>query len=107
MSIYSQDIPSSPEPQNNLTAVVMPGASDDVTKGYTPGSMWCNTAPAPKQMYECIDATEAAAVWVSMSGAGIGGGLPSIPGSGQYQITNLYLDADMKIVVQFDDVPIP
>ena len=76
MSIYNQDI-FSPEPLNKLGAAGAPDGNDDVTKGYSPGSMWCDVTAAPKQMYECIDTAKGAAVWVLMSGAG-GGGVVSI-----------------------------
>lgn len=36
-----------------------------------------------------------------------GGGIVSAPSSGEYQITNLRLAADKKIVVTYNDVPKP
>ena len=40
------------------------------------------------------------------AGAGVAG-IVSTPLSGQYQITNIRLDADKKIIVTYDETPTP
>ena len=55
-------------PLNNFTATVAPVATNDNTEGYTPGSNWVNTSNS--FIYECINATTNAAVWVQINNLG-------------------------------------
>lgn len=54
----------------NLTAGAPPGASDDSNSGYAIFSPWVDTSN--KNVYFCVDATPAAAVWKMSSGGGGG-----------------------------------
>lgn len=47
--------------RNNLTAISTPTATDDLTLGYAPGSIWENTTTG--RVYICIGNTLAAATW--------------------------------------------
>ena len=51
-------------PRNNFSAVVAPGAGDDASDGYKPGSLWVDEAA--DNSYQCQDATVAAAVWAQI-----------------------------------------
>lgn len=42
-------------------ATVAPGVDDDVTGGYSVGSIWCDVTA--DDAYICLDATDGAAVW--------------------------------------------
>jgi hypothetical protein len=48
---------------NNWLAVAAPTTGDDSGDGYAVGSYWLDTAASPPQLYQCRDATAAAAVW--------------------------------------------
>ncbi len=49
--------------KNNVAAVV-PGLTDDITKGYTVGSFWFQFVDANTYaIYICINNAEASAVW--------------------------------------------
>lgn len=49
-------------PQNNFSATTDPTANDDVTEGYSRGSLWYNrTTP---QLFLCINANSGSAVWI-------------------------------------------
>jgi len=50
--------------QNNFGAATAPTAGNDITEGYTVGSKWVNMAADPIDIYECVNASEGAAVWV-------------------------------------------
>jgi len=52
-------------PHNNLIAVTAPGAGDDVDDGYDVGSVWIDTAT--NIIYQCVDATAAAAIWIRIA----------------------------------------
>jgi len=58
-------------PKSNFTAIVAPGITDDISKGYEPGSSWVNITT--DKAYVCLDATTGAAVWIETT-AGAGGG---------------------------------
>ena len=58
--------------QSNLAASVAPTTTDDTNAGYAVGSSWWDTTN--DEVYLCIDATAAAAVWKQVgSGTGAGG----------------------------------
>ena len=48
---------------NNITAVVDPTASQDISQGYFPSSVWVNTAASPKKVFVCSDNSLGSAVW--------------------------------------------
>lgn len=48
---------------NNITAVVDPTNSQDVSQGYFPSSVWVNTAANPKKVFICSDNSIGSAVW--------------------------------------------
>ena len=56
-----------PFKKNNYAATVAPDADNDTADGYVIGSMWTNTTATPREVYQCVDATEGAAVWVNLS----------------------------------------
>lgn len=58
---------SMPYKLNNYTATAAPGVGDDSEDGYEIGSLWINTTATPREAYQCVDATEGAAVWVNIS----------------------------------------
>jgi len=60
-------------PKCNYTATAAPAVTNDLSKGYTPGSIWVNTTG--DKAYICVDATVGAAVWRETSAIGL-------PGSG-------------------------
>jgi len=49
---------------NNYTATVAPGVDNDSTEGYGYGSKWYDTVGTV--LYECVDPSNGAAVWVSI-----------------------------------------
>lgn len=49
--------------KTNFSAVSDPGSSDDSSAGYDIGSIWVNTTTG--EVFQCIDATAAAAIWWS------------------------------------------
>lgn len=55
---------------NNITAVTDPTASQDVTQGYFPSSVWVNTASVPKKVFVCSDNSIGSAVWNQIAPAG-------------------------------------
>ena len=56
-----------PQVQNNYTAVTAPTVNDDETEGYSPSSKWSDNSQSPPELYQCVDATAGAAVWVKTS----------------------------------------
>lgn len=48
--------------QNNLTATVIPTATDDSSKGYSVGSFWI--VPTMEETYRCVKDTVGSAVWI-------------------------------------------
>lgn len=48
---------------NNITAVTDPTASQDISQGYFPSSVWVNTAASPKKVFVCSDNSIGSAVW--------------------------------------------
>ena len=56
-----------PFQKDNYGATVAPDADNDVTEGYSVGSVWINTTATPHEVYRCVDATEGAAVWLNTS----------------------------------------
>lgn len=52
--------------KTNFTATTNPGVNDDTTSDYSVGSKWLNTST--NVAYECVDATNGAAVWSATSG---------------------------------------
>lgn len=49
-----------------MAAAVAPGVNDDVTGGYGVGSIWYDTSA--DDVYDCLDGTDGAAVWVGRGG---------------------------------------
>jgi len=60
-------------PKCNYNATGAPAVTDDLSKGYTPGSIWVNVTG--DKAYICVDATVGAAIWRETSAIGA-------PGSG-------------------------
>ena len=56
--------------KNNLVATTAPAVTDDVTDGYSKGSLWIDTAASPKKIYICLDPDDGAAVWDSYDPTG-------------------------------------
>jgi hypothetical protein len=54
-------------PRHNLVATAAPGAGDDITAGYSIGSLWADVAPLPATIYICRDNTEGAATWTQIA----------------------------------------
>lgn len=52
----------SERPRNEYSGTQPPGAGNDNTQGYGPGSVWVDTVA--KEAYHCVDATAGAAVWI-------------------------------------------
>jgi len=52
---------------NNYAGTAAPGVGDDSEDGYEIGSLWINTTASPHEAYQCVDATEGAAVWLNIS----------------------------------------
>lgn len=55
---------------NNFTATTNPAVTDDVAKGYGPGSLWGNTSA--NTLYWCESNAAGAAVWNQVAGSGSG-----------------------------------
>jgi len=53
--------------KSNLAAAAAPDADEDSADGYSVGSVWIDTTN--DNMYVCVDATEAAAVWLHLNAA--------------------------------------
>jgi len=51
--------------KNTLDAVDAPDANDDVTTGYSVGSLWIDVTA--DKVYMCVDETDGAAVWKQLS----------------------------------------
>jgi hypothetical protein len=49
------------EPINNYAATEAPAGTDDVSEGYSVGSMWVDVTN--NNVYFCLDSTEGSAVW--------------------------------------------
>ena len=60
------DIPANLAFTNNFAASAAPGVNDDITSGYTPGSVWIYSGT----VYMCSDSTEGAAVWDELNEGG-------------------------------------
>lgn len=58
-----------PCPKINETAVVSPGATDDISGGWEVGSIWVNTAGP--SIWICAANTRNAAVWLAVGGTGV------------------------------------
>ncbi len=57
--------------KSNLASAVNPGATDDAAAGYVVGSVWINTTG--DAVFQCVDSTNAAAVWKDLSAGAAGG----------------------------------
>ncbi len=62
------DIPANLAFTNNFAATTNPGVTNDISEGYTVGSVWINTAT--DIAYICTDSTDGAAAWTPMSEGG-------------------------------------
>ncbi len=49
-------------PKSNLTATSAPTVSDDITSGFSGGSVWIDTVAV--RCYVCLDPSSGAAVWI-------------------------------------------
>lgn len=73
---------------NNLTATTDPGATNDNTQDYGPGSIWLNTTLS--RLWSCVSAATGAAVWVSETGGGVSSpAVTAFNGGGQASATAL------------------
>lgn len=61
---------------NNYTATTDPGVGDDGADGYAVGSRWVNVTL--DRIFECLDATNGAAVWSRTNEGGGGSSLPVV-----------------------------
>lgn len=59
------DIPANLAFTNNFAATADPTASNDISQGYTPGSVWINTTA--NKAFICLSSAAGAAVWQSDS----------------------------------------
>ena len=64
---------------NKLDATTNPTTGDDSVDGYEVGSLWFNITSS--KVFQCLDATTGAAVWVELTGSGTGS-LPTIGNDG-------------------------
>lgn len=62
------DVPANLAFTNNFAATADPTTANDSTQGYSPGSVWINTADG--RAFLCYDATPGAAVWVNDAQSG-------------------------------------
>lgn len=62
------DIPANLAFTNNFAAIVDPAVTDDISKGYTPGSQWINSADG--KVFVMISNAKGAAVWQTDSQQG-------------------------------------
>jgi len=53
---------------NNYAAITAPGATDDSTLGYSPGSIWVDLVA--NNAYTCVDSTATLAIWKQTNGGG-------------------------------------
>ncbi len=67
------DIPANLAFTNNYGATTAPGVGNDISQGYSAGSVWINTATTPDTAYLCTDATTGAAVWLETAQSGTPG----------------------------------
>ena len=56
---------------NKLDAITNPTVNDDLVDGYEVGSLWFNISTS--KVFQCLNATTGAAVWVELTGSGGGG----------------------------------
>ncbi|WP_051328404.1 hypothetical protein [Desulfatirhabdium butyrativorans] len=52
---------------NKLDGDGAPGATDDESEGYAVGSVWIDVTTSPQAIYQCVDATDGAAVWKDLT----------------------------------------
>lgn len=67
--------------KTNLAASIAPTTSNDNTQGYGVYSVWCDTTA--DEIYFCLDASTAAAVWKQV-GSGTGGGITALVKTSNY-----------------------
>lgn len=87
MSVLSSILNYAYIKKSNFTATVDPGASNDISEGYSVGSVWINTNT--DEAFRCLDNTEGAAVWAKTTvEAGDLGVLASLDTVGTDEIDN-------------------
>lgn len=64
--------------KHQINGAAAPGAADDSSQGYSPGSVWIDTTNA--QSYVCISSAAGAAVWHQTDAASSGGGITQLTG---------------------------
>lgn len=64
--------------KNTLNAAAAPGVNDDGTQSYSVGSIVVDTTNG--HVYQCVDASTGAAVWLQLDGGGGGGGSGDVVG---------------------------
>lgn len=97
--------------KTNLSAILDPMTTDDITKGYTVGSVWVNVDASPRRVFVLTRETTNAAIWIQTSNTNdnsdspglyflgsvldysIAGGLPS----GEVQYSRVFLLAGLVI----------
>jgi hypothetical protein len=81
-------------PKSNLTAVVDPTPSDDLTAGYSAGSPWINNAASPPTMWTCLAAGPAGeAQWLDMTSF-LAGGATTVHDTGWEKLNSYSLSFD-------------
>ncbi len=56
-----------PFQKDNYAGASAPDEDNDVTEGYSVGSVWIDTTANPHEIYRCVDASEGAAIWLNTS----------------------------------------
>jgi len=93
-----------PFQKDNYAGTVAPDADNDVTEGYSIGSVWVNTTATPHEVYRCVDATEGAAVWLNTSLETSELGSMALQNAGEVAITGGMVEAE---VTPTNDMNIP
>jgi hypothetical protein len=52
-------------PKMNYAGAGAPSVDNDITEGYSVGSLWIDITSSPKEAYRCLDAADGAASWVN------------------------------------------
>ncbi|MDX1643435.1 MAG: hypothetical protein R3244_03650 [Thermoanaerobaculia bacterium] len=97
--------------KTNLNATTNPTGADDVTQGYTVGSVWVNRSASPRRVFVMVDQAAGAAVWIQTTNTIDNTDSPGLyflgsildyssaagPPSGEVQYTRVFLLAGLTI----------